>query len=232
MREEPLKTRENVVRWPCGVLTVVISTHTAEDDAVLPALGSARSGNDSISFAHRNDAWVVSVQDIESESAGEGLDWTVRLRPRDVTYGGGHGEFSKVNVNDQELTAEQIAEKRAGRILLNNPSPLAYDHRKHDTATMLDMYIRGINVLKPVDRCVLRDLYARFGDDPALYLRLARMAAIFALKAGDVVEQVERLSLGPIRESRVHVSFAGKRRRKYSNTDPYSIKIEGDCPLT
>jgi hypothetical protein len=79
---------------------------------------------------------------------------------------------------------------------------MAYDHRKHDTTIMLAMHIRSVNVLRPVDRCVLRDLYARLGDDPSLFLRLARLAAIFALKAGDVVERVERLALGPIRMAR------------------------------
>ena len=221
------------VKQGSGLLTVVIPSRDSQDDAALRALSPARGGGgESIAFAHRNDAWVFAVEDIESESVGEGLDWTIKLRPKDHAYGGGNGEFGKVIVNGHELTAEQIAEKRAGRILLNDPPPLAYDHRKHDSATMLEMYIRGVNVLRPVDRCVLRDLHSGLGDASALYLRLARLAAIFELKAGDVVERVEKLSLGPIRGSGVHVSSAGKRRKKSSNVDPHSIEIEGDCPLT
>jgi hypothetical protein len=220
------------IKQGSGVLTVVIPSRDSQNDAALQALSGARSrGGASVVFAHRNDVWVVAVEDIESESAGEGLDWTIRLRPKDHANGGGPGEFGKVVVNGHELTAEQIAEKRAGRILLNDPPPMAYDHRKHDTATMMEMYIRGVNVTKPVDRCPLRDLYAVLGDDQSPYLHLARLAAVFALKAGDVVERVERLSLGPIRDGHVHVAFAGKRRQKYPNVDPYLITLQGDCPL-
>ncbi len=220
------------VKHTGGVISVVIRSQGAEDDAAIQALGSSRSGDGSIAYAYRNDALIVDVQDVESESTDEGSDWTIKLEPKDLIYGGDHGEFGMVNVNGRQLSAEQIAEKRAGRILLNNPPPLAYDHRKHDTETMLELHIRGINVPKPVDRCPLRDLYAEYRDDPTLYLRLARLGAIYALKAGDVIETVEKLTLGPIQDRRVHVSFAGRRRKKYSNVAPQVIEIEGECPLT
>jgi hypothetical protein len=214
-----------------GVLTVVISTQRAEDDTAIQALGSARSGNDPIAFAHRNDALVVAVQDIESESVGEGLDWTIRLKPKSIEYGGLGNEMA-TEVNGKHYSADDIAELRAGRILLNDPPPRPRGSSKSDELSQLEMCIKGIDIVEPVERCVLRDLYARLGTDPTHYLRLARLAAIYALKAGDVVERVERLALGQIREDGVHVSFAGKRRKKFTNVEPHPIEIEGDCPLT
>jgi hypothetical protein len=59
----------------------------------------------------------------------------------------------------------------------------------------------------------------------------ARLAAIYFLKACGVVEQVRRLTLGPLRKAKVHVLFQGVRRKKYSNVEPVVIGMEGDCPL-
>jgi DNA-binding MarR family transcriptional regulator len=213
-----------------GIVTVVIHSRTAEDDAAIQSLGSARKGAGSIAYAYRNDALVVKVQDVESESSDEGVDWIITLKPKNNEYGGRPTEMA-TTVNPKHYSAYEIAELRASRILLNDPPPMARNPRGFDEQSMLDSLIRGTGVYLPVDRCILRDLYARFGNDPMLYLRLARLGAIYALKAGDAIETVERLALGPIHDGRVHVSFAGKRQKLYSNKAPHVIQIEGDCPL-
>jgi hypothetical protein len=214
-----------------GVVTLVIHSRTADDDAAIQGLGSARRGDGSIAYAYRNDAFTMTVVDTESESAGEGLDWTISLKPKDIEYGGRATEMA-TTVEGRHYSANEIAELRARRILLNDPPPMKRDHRRISGHTMLDSLICGTGVQLPAERCIVRDLYSQFGSDPALYLRLTRLAAIYDLKAGDVVERVERLTLGPISEGRVHVNFLGKRRKIYSNADPHPIEIEGDCPLT
>jgi hypothetical protein len=60
---------------------------------------------------------------------------------------------------------------------------------------------------------------------------VARLNAVFFLKAAGIVEQVLELSLGPISEGKVHVRFRGIRRQVYVNIEPAVIEIEGDCPL-
>jgi hypothetical protein len=214
-----------------GVVTVVIHSRTAEDDAAIQSLVSARKGAGSIAYAYRNDALVVDVQDVESESSEEGLDWIITLKPKNSEYGGRSTEMA-TTVDGKHFSADDIAELRASRILLNDPPPMARNPRRFDEHSMLDSLIQGTGVYLPVDRCILRDLYARFGNDPMLYLRFARLGAIYALKAGDAIETVERLTLGPIHDGQVHVSFTGKRQKLYSNKAPHVIQIEGDCPLT
>ena len=63
---------------------------------------------------------------------------------------------------------------------------------------MLEHYIRGSNKPVSVDHCVIQAMYQQHKSDPTLFLQLARLAAIFFLKAGDVVAEVLHLSLGPI----------------------------------
>ncbi|WP_165248075.1 hypothetical protein [Paludisphaera soli] len=220
------------VRQSGSILTVVVPSNGSEDDAALQAIRAPRRGrDDSIAYAHRNDALIVAVEHVESESAGEGLDWTVRLRPKDIEYGGRSTE-SATQVDGRHFTADDIAELRARRILLNDPPPPTNEHRHFDDAALLEIFIQGTGAHLPVERCIIRDLYSQFSSDPALYLRLARLAAIFALKAGDVVEQVTRLALGPIADGGVQVAFRGRRRKKYTNRDPHVIEFEGVCPLS
>ncbi len=96
---------------------------------------------------------------------------------------------------------------------------------------MLESHIRGMNTPASATDCVIRAVYKEYKSDPRLFLQLARLAAIYFLKAGGVVEQVRRLTLGPLRKGKAHVVFQGVRRRKYSNVEPVVIELEGDCPL-
>jgi hypothetical protein len=78
------------VKQGSGLLTVVIPSRDSEDDVALQALSNSQRGvGSSVAFAHRNDAWVVAVEDVESESVGDGLDGMIRLRTKDHSYGGG-----------------------------------------------------------------------------------------------------------------------------------------------
>jgi hypothetical protein len=70
-----------------------------------------------------------------------------------------------------------------------------------------------------------------YKDKPRTFLQLARLKAIFFLKAAGIVEQVLELSLGPISQNKVHVRFRGRRRQADLDIDPTVIEIEGDCPL-
>ena len=220
------------VKQSGGRLTIVAPSRGAEDDASFQSLGFIGQGaRDWVAFAHRNDALIARVGEIESESVGDQQVWTVTITPEDVQYGG-HGAEAATSINGKHYSAEDIARLRAGRILLNDPAPVEYNSRRFDHASLLEGFIRGTGVIQSVERCVLRDLYTHYQDEPMLYLRLARLAAIFHLKAGDVIEQVQTLALGPVSDGRVHVKFAGKRRKKYSNRDAHPIEFEGDCPLT
>src|SRR5262249_32768749 len=133
-------------------------------------------------------------------------------------------------------SVDDIARLRAGRILLNDPPPVdttqpPSEDQELIEGTMLEALIRGNSTPVSATDCIIRTLYRdrdQWGDE---FLRIARLGAIFMLKAGGVVEQIHRLLLGPLRGGKVHVDFEGARRKMYTNLDPTIIRVEGDCPL-
>ncbi len=96
---------------------------------------------------------------------------------------------------------------------------------------LLESHIQGTGTKLPIEGCILRSVYAAHKQDSEVFLQVARLAAIYALKAGDVIEQVLELGLGPVQGGKCRVKFRGRRRRKYSNVEPHLMQIEGECPV-
>jgi len=142
-----------------------------------------------------------------------------------------------LNMSKKHLSVDDIARLRASRILLNNPPPVDADNQPSDDQSlvegaMLETLIRGTSTPASVQDCIIRSLYKDRQETGEEFLKIARLGALFMLKAGGVVEHIQRLSLGPIRNGKVHVDFVGARRKKYSNVDPTIITVKGECPLT
>jgi hypothetical protein len=187
-----------------------------------------------MAFAHRNEGLLVRVDSVESVSQGENQVWTVTLTPEEVQYGGGYMEVT-YKTDERTYSPDDFARLRAGRILLNDPAPLKDDNKLSTenkiSQAMLESYIRGTDNPVSVKHCIVRSIHKDHGHDAATFLRLARLASIYFLKAGGVAERVLDLTLGPIESDRVHVQFRGVRRQVDSNVAPSVIEIEGDCPL-
>ncbi len=216
--------------------SVEIHSRSAQIDAAISALRPHHFGKGTpIPFAHANDAWIVTVKDVEMVSEGQGQLWTVSLTPQDVEYGGGVMEMA-LNMGGRHYSSDDIARMRAGRILLNDPPAVGDKPRPgSDQAllegAMLESHIQGVNTPASAKDCIIRAVYGEYKDKPRLFLQVARLAAIYFLKASGVVEQVRQLTLGPLKKGKVHVRLQGVRRKKYSNVDPVVIDLEGDCPL-
>ncbi len=65
-----------------------------------------------------------------------------------------------------------------------------------------------------------------------MFLPAARLWVVFLLKASGTCDLVLNLSLGPITEGSIGVSFRGRRHKKYSNSEPASIEVVGECQLS
>lgn len=184
-------------------------------------------------FAHRNDALIVRVENVESESTAAGSTWVVTLQSEPVNYGGGFTVDVGLRSQDRSYSADEIAELRARRFLLNDPPPPEEDrHRRgFDPGDSLEMMIAGLNTQYPAKACVFRLLHPGLKDQPQRFMAIARLSAIFALKAGQVFEHITELTLGPIDSGKLHVRCRRKRREVYSNAPATAFEIEGDCPL-
>jgi hypothetical protein len=102
-----------LIKQSGGTIRLVIPSCESKDDSALQALGSPqRGGPGSIAYAHRNDALVVNIQDVESESEGDGHVWTVTLKPKEMEYGG-HFAEAATSINSKHYAVEEIAQLRA-----------------------------------------------------------------------------------------------------------------------
>ncbi len=217
-----------------GEWVVEIHSNTAEEDAHLGGLQPQRYGRSRpISFAHRNDGFLVTVKSVQSVSQGGQQTWTITLIPEDIEYGGGMMDFSWRS-EGKTYKPEDFARLRAGRILLNDPPPITDDRPvSHDQIhqLMLESHIRGTSNPVSIEHCIVQAIYRSVPDDPEKFLQLARLASIYFLKAGGAVERILDLDLGPIKDGNVHVRFRGRRGKVASNVEPAIIEVEGDCKL-
>ena len=208
-------------------ILIEVRPRSTEENTAIQRLRPRHGRGDPVAFAHGDDALVARVSEITSRSAGGQQVVTITLAPEDVTFGG-HGMEPSV----QGQTAEQIAEKRAGRLLLNVPLAPKSKGRSGSVDDFVESYIRGASGTRyAAERAVIQEIYAAHKADPAVLLPLARLKLFYAMKASDCVEQVLELRLGPINDGKCHVRFRGRRARRYSNVEPHVISVEGDCPL-
>jgi hypothetical protein len=153
------------------------------------------------------------------------------LQPENIEYGGG----LMSDVATPGFSAEDIVKMRAKRILLNDqvaaPATSREQGQERLDKTTVELLVAGITTPIRVTECPLLELYGRLKTEPKRFLEIARLVAIFVLKASGVVEHVIELSLGPIKDGKMHVWFRGKRRKQFVNQDGTVIEIEGDCPL-
>lgn len=124
-------------------------------------------------------------------------------------------------------TAEQLAERRSRRLLLNeNPARESIDFNEISREVLL----QGINSQFRVKSSPFPDLFQSLQHDPKKLLEVAWIVAVMELKLSSCVEIVNHLRL-ELAENAVKVDFVGTRHRKYSNVEPHIIRISGECQL-
>jgi hypothetical protein len=212
-----------------GTFTVKIAPATAEDEADLESLRPQRhGGGDKLPFSARNDAHLVRVRGCEKDLSGKQPVWTLILAPEDNEFGGS-GMEATINEGGHSYTPDEIARLRAGRLLVNEPPPKSADERHQAHFSLLEGAIAGSGKYQ-VRECVIRSIYGRYGKRSSWW-ELARLQAIFLLKATETVDHVLDLTIGPVRERKVVVTFRGRRRPRYTGQEPTLIEVSNTCAL-
>jgi len=213
---------------------VTITTSDAAEEARLKAIQTNQHQfGRQLPFAFGNDAFVVRCESAPSTFEGGAHKWRVTLVKENVQYGGGWTESAYIS-GSQRFSAKDFVRMRAERILLGAHAAPATKHGGHfdPTDSMIEMYVQGSNNHLKVVNSPIQELSKKMPrTDAAQYLTFARLLAMYYLKAGGVVEHIERLVLGPLKRDSLHVKFRGIRSKRYSNVDPEAIEVEGDCPL-
>lgn len=204
---------------------VEVRPRSTQEHAAIQRLRPGHGRGDAIPFAHGDDALVARVADITSRSAAGQQVVTIKLTPEKVQFGG-PGMEATVN----GVSPDQIAQRRAGRLLLNDP-PVPPKSRGYGPENFMEVYVRGSGNSYPAERAILQEVHAALKGGPEPLLPLARLKLLYAMKASGCVEQVLELRLGPVAGGKCRVRFRGQRARRYTNVDPHVIAVEGDCPL-
>ena len=183
-----------------------------------------------VAFAHGNDACLAEVIKFERRTSLEGVTWILDLAVKDDFSG-----RSSMEMGTDKVSADKIAELRARRILLNE-NFVKTNSGENVPFTFPDGFLQtmvtGVNTTIRVERGVFPDLAHEIDPTSQDFPRLARLSAVFYLRASNTVFTIDHLELELLDINHLRVSFRGRRPKTYSNVDPPEIQVEGVCDLT
>jgi hypothetical protein len=132
----------------------------------------------------------------------------------------------------QGLGPDEIARRRVGRILLNDPPPPTTGRSSgFNDDSFIDGFISGAMTGVEIKECVVREMYQTHGQSIS-WKEFARLKSIFLLKITGTIEHILELIIGVVRNGKVSISFRGRRPQRYSNVAPTTIEVNGSCPLS
>jgi hypothetical protein len=211
-----------------GTFQITILSANSDEEADLESLRPQRHGGSSvIPFAVRNNAHLVRVKGCEKELTGQKAKWTLTLAQDDSNFGG-TGMDSTINESGKSYSPDDLARMRARRLLLND-LPVQEDNRRSFHYSLVEGAITGTGKYQ-VRESVIRTVFGLHGKR-SYWRELARLQAVFLLKATGTVDHVLALSIGPVKGGKVPVSFRGRRRPRYEGQEPSPIEFSGECVL-
>jgi hypothetical protein len=205
-------------------LLLEIVPASGQETAFIAGLGQGR-GSTKFAVAFGSTAFQAMVKSVTRTHVSGGDRFTVLARPTENDRG------YSMEMGTSSHSADQIAELRARRILLDEKPPAELE-RWGNVDTMLEALVAGLQVSLVVKSSPLPDLYRQLRNDRSLFLEAARLLAVLALHLSNTVEHVLRLDLSFEGTDAVKVSFEGRRRKEYSNRPAYEIHVEGICRLS
>ena len=198
-----------------------------------PNSGSARDG---FALALQDDAAWVSPQEVIQSTSGLQTIWKVVFK--NVGNGQASSFFAEMAIGN--VPADQIAEMRARRILLNEKlianGPSSNQVNTH-YQELLESAVRGFGFSRHETRIQVLEspipnLYRTLGQTAGRFLKFARLASVFFLKFSGTVEDILELEFDLLSPEKLRVRFKGRRLQRYTNVDPSIIQVDGVCPLS
>ncbi len=225
--DERFYETERFERHGKSKISIRVTPSSAEDEAALEHLRSFVEGRTKATgFAYQNDGAMIRIDKMSSVSQAGSNHWAIEIT---LVEDSGLGFMSEMNYN--QYSTDDIAEMRAGRLLINNPPP---PRRRSgvNSDSFLESIIAGRSD-SPVQtgECVIRTVVQKYRIDLQQALIRARLEAIFRLKAAQIVGSIFELALGPVDGDKLHVRFRGQRPRRNQGEEPEMIAIEGECDL-
>ena len=222
------------VRWDSKEISLTLRSDSSEQTAFLCSLRKDR--HDILAFAHEEDAAWVKPREVAQISTEGKTVWEVILK-EDTT--GKAFKHRTEKVNFERLTLDQIAYRRAKRLLLDEKLETTDLFFKQTTVfdqMLLETAIRGELSSQYGSRLQaltspIPELYQHFKKTPKRFKKFARLISVLYLKLSNAVEDILQLDVELISSTELKVRFKGRRTQLDVNKEPALLEFEGNCPL-
>jgi len=207
-------------------IELTVLADTSEVEAFFSRL---RGHKEHLVVAYGFDVAIAKLASLNRAVSGGNALWKATFEPSRTEFS------SDVEVGTSSTTADEFAEKRVRRLLLNE-NPMSFNSRKEDfvglaNEAMRENLVLGLNSVVKIEHSPFLDLFPNFGRDPKSFLEIAWITAVTDLELSAAVEQIHHLALELDGDS-MAIDFAGRRHRKYVNVPPYEIKVQGTLRIT
>lgn len=233
------------VRWDSKEISLTLLPASSAQTAFLSSLrkqlrdvpdGSSIDQLGAIAFAHQTDAAWVKLRKIEQISTETETVWEMRLKEETTTSAYKHRTEPVIL---EQLTLEQIAERRARRLLIDEKLEVPSSSLTQTTVfeqMLLEAQIRGElssqygNRLQAL-KSPIPELYRHFRKTPEKFKKFARLISVLYLKLSNTVEDILQLDVELLNSMELQVKFRGRRSQSDVNEEPVFLEFEGNCPL-
>lgn len=203
------------------VAELVLSPGPSQQGQLAAALRGESSKPAAIAFGLR--VFLGTVKSVKEQLSGGQYTLAVSLREDERGYGDSFTRDMAFN----DLSADELAEMRARRIL--------FDERLKDISPksdpFLDVLVAGMGVSLPVHSSPFPPLFRDFEGRTDAFLVAARLVAVLWLHLSGVVDDISALDLSMQGPDAMAVHFEGRRPKRFANMEPHAIRLDGVCKL-
>jgi hypothetical protein len=204
-------------------LSVVPSTSRAAS-----AISELERNREPIGLAYNETAFMVRMKSLEKIIEQGREVWHLELEVDEHAMSG-----SVFERNFSSFSAEQIAEWRARRILLNESLSQSLGMQSYDLTKQLieNSVAGGSNHGFAIMGSPFPGLFEQFKQDISEFLEAARISAVLLLLLTRTVHRIDRLEISMHSANELSVHFKGTRPPRYVNQSPQKISVDGICSL-
>lgn len=206
-------------RWALNKINMTLEP---DDPADGPILSTLKIGG-AVFVAYGFDVAQCKLIDRTQISEGTAKKWELVFEIEKTDF------VSTFEFNFGAESPNQLAEKRARRILLNeDPAIESNDINK----ALIEHYTaRGQGSPIAIQKSILPMLFREFGNQPERFLGIAWIWAIAMLRLSGAVADVMKLEIALDGED-LKVDFIGRRKKEYANQPAFEVRVAGKCSLS
>lgn len=183
---------------------------------------------DLIGLAYNETALMVRMRSLEKIIEQGREVWHLEFEVDEQAMSGGVFEM-----NFSSFSAEQIAELRARRLLLNEKLSQSIGMRPNDLTLQLieNSVAGGSNHGFAIMGSPFPGLFSEMKDETSGFLEAARLTAVLLLLLTHTVHRIDSLDLRMHSPNELSVHFQGTRPPRYAREEPLEIAVDGICKL-